>query len=135
MNIPLENKYLIQSSYVRYRELSKLAPEVGKQVSLAQWCFWGGIGVFVVWLIQVFMNSGFSAVPAGFAAAAFFIGLILRSDSLPKQRRIWAECREIEDQMEKIGVIFSGLNTRVSVYFGEISSDREFNPLRDADYG
>ena len=134
MNIPIENKHHIQSCYVRYRELSQLAPEVGKRVALAQWCFWGGIGLFIVWIIRGLIDNSFSSIPAGFAIAAFLIGLFLRSDSLEKQRSIWAQTTEIEKQMQEIGVIFSGFNTSITAYYQEVASESEFNPMRDTEY-
>ena len=111
-----------------------MAPEVDKRVALAQWCFWGGIGLFVVWIIRGLINNSYSSIPAGFAIAVFLIGLFLRSDSLEKQRRIWAQTTEIEKQMQEVGVIFSDFNMSITAYYQEVNSESKFNPMRDAEY-
>ena len=133
--LPLGQKPLIQTSYVRFRELVKEIPEVNKRVTLGQFAHWGGLAVVVLAFARTLLGN--NELPefigtAGLLALVF--GWAYKRDQLKKQEALWTERQMIRKQMDEIGVYFSDTFDRVTVYFGPISDENMVSPLSDGSY-
>ncbi len=133
--LPLENKPLIQSSYVRFRELAKEIPTVDKKVTTARVTQWGGLVVAVLFLGRaMILGGGVAGFVGGVGLLAFFVGWVYKHDESKKQMALWEERRAIWKQMKEIGVQFSDALDRITVYAGSIATENEVSPLHDGAY-
>ena len=133
--LPLDKKPLIQSSYVRFRELVKEIPEVDKRVTIGQLAHWGGLVVVVLSFVRPLIgNEGLPGFVSGAGLLALFLGWAYKADQRKRQEVLRDERQAIWKQMHEIGVYFSDTFHRVTVYSGSISEEAVVSPLSDDSY-
>lgn len=133
--LPLEKKPLIQSSYVRFRELVIEIPQINKQVTVGQFAHWGGLAVVILYFVRALI--GYEELPdfvGGAGLLALVFGWAYKSDQRTKQKILWTERQMIQKQMDEIGVYFSYTFDRVTVYSGSLSDENIVSPLSDGSY-
>jgi hypothetical protein len=134
-HLPLDHKHLIQTSYVRFRELAKEVPEVDRLLTLGKVAHWGGLAVLVVWFVRMFI--GHNELPdwlGGVGIAAFIFGWAYETDQRKKQQSLWQEQEQIRKEMKALGIYFSNALDSVNVYAGRITEENTVSPLHDGAY-
>lgn len=135
VKVPREHRHNIISSYIRYRELAQVEASVLNKAEWANAAFWIGIGLFLIWLVNLATVSYDPGFLAGSAFTLFMIGLVTRADALKTKSKHYDQKHIIESDMEAIGVqIKRPMTGGVSVYYGQDSEECRFNPLSDHSY-
>lgn len=134
--LPLEHKYLIQSSYIRFREISKELPEIRTKVTIGQFAHWGGLAVVLLSIVRPII--GRDELPdfvGAIALLSLFFGWAFKHDAKKKQRALWSEQERIRKAMAAIGVWFAdSYGGDVAVYSGEIADGNSASPFHDGSY-
>lgn len=132
--LPFEKKYLIQSTYVRFRELRKQVPQADSRVVVADFVFWGGLALLVLHLVRAIIGNDFPDVVGAIAIGGLFFGWVLRLDARERQQRIREELKEIDARMREIGIYFCASSSELVAYVGEVTEASRVSVLRDEDY-
>jgi cadmium resistance protein CadD (predicted permease) len=133
--LPFKEKHLIQTSYIRFRELTKELPELRTKIAIGQVAHWGGLTVVVLDLIRV--TLGHSKIPQSIGVIALFslvFGWAYKSDQLKKENALLEEEVTIQSRMKEIGVQFASGSGNVTVYSGLITAENVVSPLSDDSY-
>lgn len=134
-HLPLNEKPLIQASYVRYRELVKEIPEADKKVILGQFAHWGGVAVAVaVFSANLIGKIRYPEFLGVIGLLSMAVGWLYKRDRLKEQEALWLEQSDIRKQMSKIGVTFVDADGRVTVFSGEVKDENWVSPLSDNSY-
>jgi len=132
--LPFEKKYLIQSSYMRFRELHKQVPQADGRVVVADVVFWGGLALLVLHLARMIIGNDFPDIVGAIAIGCLFFGWFLRRDARERQQRIREELQEIDARMREVGVYFCPSSSDLVAYVGGITEASRVSVLRDEDY-
>ena len=134
-HLPLNEKPLIQSSYVRFRELAKEVPEASKKVAIGRFAHWGGLAVaIVVFVANLIGKVRYPEALGVIGLVSMVVGLLYKRDKLKEELALLQEQSNIRKQMRGIGVTFSEVSGRVSVFAGPIKDETEVSPLSDNSY-
>ncbi|MBA2646805.1 MAG: hypothetical protein H0U81_08415 [Pyrinomonadaceae bacterium] len=132
--LPLDQKQLIQSSYVRYRELRKELPGARQKVVTATVVFWGSLVVFIWAFILVVIDEELPEIVSAVALAGILFGLLFGLRARKSQRALRGERDAIELRMREIGVHFCDSLEELRVYANEIQEENEMSVLHDGSY-
>lgn len=110
---PLEHKYQIQASFLRYRDLSKDESVASEQAKYSNMALWVGAIVIAGEVGRaVLHNPGFPKAVLAAAVLGVVGGWIVRSDAREKIARIRLQLNEIYAFCDQVGVVFPHSGTR-----------------------
>lgn len=133
--LPLEHKYLIQTSYVRYRELAKEIPDIDRQVLILQWVHWGSVAGLIWGVVRAVLDKpGLPNAVGGLLLLGLIFGWAAKSDAKKKQKKLFTEKHEIWKAMDNLGVHFPLSSVSTHVYAGSIADENIVSPLHDSSY-